>query len=269
MMASETIIASPRSAKRTGVVRRRVETALLPLGFIAICLAGAEILVRALGLPEVLLPPPSRVLAALVANIGVLLHHAILTMIQVVGALVLSTLFGVLLASLFTLVRTLNDMIAPLLVLLQIVPKIALAPLFVVWLGTGAVSHLGFAVFLSFFPMLIAAQAGFEESSADAVRLCRALGATALQTLLHVRMPMALPHLFVGAKIATTLCIIGVVLGEFISAQAGIGWYILQASAMSQTANMIAALIVLSILGVGVFGVVSAGEIYVRRKFYG
>jgi NitT/TauT family transport system permease protein len=84
-----------------------------------------------------------------------------------------------------------------------------------------------------------------------------------------VRMPMALPQLFVGAKIGVTLCVIGVVMGEFISAQAGIGWYILQAAALSQTANLIAALIMLSILGLGVFGLVSAGEIYVRRRFYG
>jgi NitT/TauT family transport system permease protein len=266
-MAIETVI--DVRPPRAGAVRRGIGEALLPIGFALVCLVAIEILVRALALPEVLLPPPSRVLMALAANAGVLLHHGILTMTQVAGALVLSIILGIVLAAVFSLVPTLNDMYAPLLVILQIVPKIALAPLFVVWLGTGAPSHLGFAVFLSFFPMLIAAQAGFEDSSTDAVRLCRALGASSLQTLVHVRMPMALPQLFVGAKVGATLCIIGVVMGEFISAQAGIGWYILQTAALSQTANLIAALIMLSILGLALFGLVSAAEIYVRHRFYG
>ena len=138
-----------------------------------------------------------------------------------------------------------------------------------VWFGTGAWSHLSFAVCLSFFPILTAARAGFEETSADAARLCSALGATSWQTLVHVKLPMALPQLFVGAKVSTTLCIIGVVLGEFVSARAGIGWYIVQAAALSQTANVLASLVVLSLFGLSVYGAVSAGEILVRRRMFG
>jgi NitT/TauT family transport system permease protein len=257
------------AGRRPGFVRRHADGTILPIGFVVICIAGLEILARTLAVPEVLFPSPSRVLTALAVNASTLCYHGALTMAQVVVALVVSLVVGIALATLFTLARVINDMFSPLFVVFQIIPKIALAPLFVVWFGTGAVSHFSFAVCLSFFPVLAAARAGFEETSADAARLCRALGASRWQTLIHVKLPMALPQLFVGAKVSTTLCIIGVVLGEFVSARAGIGWYIVQAAALSQTANILASLVVLSLFGLGIYGLVSAGEILVRRRMFG
>ncbi|WP_213774517.1 ABC transporter permease [Bradyrhizobium sp. dw_78] len=248
---------------------RFADGAMRPAGFILICLAALEILARTLAVPEVLFPAPSRVLTALVSNAPTICYHAALTVSQVVAALVISFAVGVAVATIFTLSRVINDMFAPLFIVLQIIPKIALAPLFVIWFGPGGLSHLSFAVCLSFFPILAGARAGFEETSADAVRLCSALRASRLQTLIHVKLPMALPQLFVGAKVSTTLCIIGVVLGEFVSARAGIGWYIVQAAALSQTANILAALVVLSLFGLLVYGVVAAGEIVVRRRMFG
>jgi NitT/TauT family transport system permease protein len=250
-------------------LRRFAAGATLPVGFILLCLAALEILARVLAVPEVLLPPPSRVLTALVVNASTLCYHAALSVSQVVVALIISLAVGVAVATVFTLSRVINDMFAPLFVVLQIVPKIALAPLFVVWCGPGSLSHLSFAVCLSFFPILAGARAGFGETSADAVRLCSALRANRWQTLVYVKLPMALPQLFVGAKVSTTLCIIGVVLGEFVSARAGIGWYIVQAAALSQTANILAALVVLSLFGLLVYGLVAAGEIMVRRRMFG
>ena len=243
--------------------------AALPAGFIVLCLLALEILARVLAIPEVLFPSPSRVLRALVLNASTLCYHAALSVSQVLAALVIALLIGIAVATVFTLSRVINDMFAPLFVVLQIIPKIALAPLFVVWFGPGSLSHLGFAVCLSFFPILAGARAGFEETSADAVRLCSALRASRWQTLVHVKLPMALPQLFVGAKVSTTLCIIGVVLGEFVSAKAGIGWYIAQAAALSQTANILAALVVLSLFGLLVYGLVAASEIMVRRCMFG
>ncbi|MDB5609736.1 MAG: Branched amino acid binding transporter [Bradyrhizobium sp.] len=267
--AFPTGVADLPAGRRTGFVRRHADGAMLPIGFIVICIAGLEILARTLSVPEVLFPSPSRVLMALTVNASTLGYHATLTISQVVVALFISLAVGISLATVFTLSRVLNDMFSPLFVVLQIIPKIALAPLFVVWFGTGALSHFSFAVCLSFFPVLAAARAGFEETSADAVRLCSALGASRWQTLIHVKLPMALPQLFVGAKVSTTLCIIGVVLGEFVSAKAGIGWYIVQAAALSQTANILASLVVLSLFGLCVYGIVSVGEILVRRKMFG
>jgi ABC-type nitrate/sulfonate/bicarbonate transport system permease component len=269
-MSAEAFSASiSPEARRLDGWRRLAGEAALPVGFILICLVSLEILARVLAVPDVLLPPPSRVLTVLVLNASVLAYHAALSMSQVLAALAISLVIGVAIAMVFTLSRIINDMFAPLFVVLQIVPKIALAPIFVVWFGPGSPSHLCFAVCLSFFPILTGARAGFEETSAEAVRLCRALRAGRWQTLIHVKLPMALPQIFVGAKVSTTLCIIGVVLGEFVSARAGIGWYIVQAAALSQTANILAALIVLGAFGLLIYGVVAAGEIAVRRRMFG
>ncbi len=250
-------------------LRRLAAEVTLPVGFILICLVALEALARTFAIPEVLFPSPSRVATVLVVNAPTMGYHAALTISQVLVALAVSLLVGVMIATIFTLSRVIEDMFAPLFVVLQIVPKIALAPLFVVWFGPGVLSHVNFAVCLSFFPILAGARAGFEETSADAVRLCSALRASRWQTLFYVKLPMALPQLFVGAKVSTTLCIIGVVLGEFVSAKAGIGWYIVQAAAFSQTANILAALIVLSLFGLVVYGLVAAGEIMVRHRMFG
>jgi ABC-type nitrate/sulfonate/bicarbonate transport system permease component len=261
--------ASLRAQRWHDGLRRLADELTLPVGFILICLAVLEVLARAFAIPEVLLPAPSRVATALVVNAATLGYHATLTILQVLVALVASLAIGVTIATVFTLSRAIENMFAPVFVVLQIVPKIALAPLFVVWSGPGVLSHINFAVCLSFFPILAGARAGFEETSAEAVRLCNALRASRWQTLFHVKLPMALPQLFVGAKVSTTLCIIGVVLGEFISAKAGIGWYIVQAAALSQTANILAALVVLSVFGLLVYGLVTAGETIVRRRMFG
>ena len=255
--------------RRIDALRRATTAAMLPVGFILLCLAVLEILSRTLAIPEVLLPSPSRVLVVLIANAPALCYHSALTVSEVVVALLLSLAFGISVAVVFTLSGVINDMFAPLFVVLQIIPKVALAPLFVIWFGPGALAHLSFAVCLSFFPILAGARAGFEETSADAVRLCKALRASRWQMLLYVKLPMALPQLFVGAKVSTTLCIIGVVLGEFVSARAGIGWYIVQAAVLSKTANIVAALVVLSLFGLLVYGAVAAGEIAVRRRMFG
>jgi ABC-type nitrate/sulfonate/bicarbonate transport system permease component len=252
-----------------GVLGRFFQTAVPSIAFNLICLIALEILTRALNVPEVLLPRPSRVWVVLLENADILTYQTSVTMFQVIAALILSILFGSALAALFTLSPPVNDMFSPIFVILQIIPKIALAPFFVIWLGTGTASHLGIAVFLSFFPVLIATRSGLEESSADAVRLCRAFGASAWQTLLHVRIPMALPQVFLGAKVATTLSIIGVVLGEFISAQSGIGWYIVQAAPLSKTAEIIAGLLVLSAFGLAMYGVTAVVESLVRRRMFG
>src|ERR1700745_4232304 len=166
-MSAEALPASiVPASRRLGGWRRMVASAALPTGFILTCLVALEILARVLAVPEVLFPTPSRVLAALVLNAPVLSYHAALSMSQVLAALVISLVVGITIAIVFTLSRVINDMFAPLFVVLQIIPKIALAPLFVVWFGPDSLSHLSFAVWLSFFPILEGARAGLGENSA-------------------------------------------------------------------------------------------------------
>src|SRR6185312_9296646 len=108
----------------------------------------------------------------------------------------------------------LREALYPNLVVFQLIPKIALAPLFIIWLGIGSPSRLAFAIFISFFPIVIATTAGLTNVDRDMVRLCRALTASEWQIFTSVRLPSALPYVFSGMKIGVTLSIIGVIIGE-------------------------------------------------------
>ncbi|HEV3395178.1 MAG TPA: ABC transporter permease subunit, partial [Xanthobacteraceae bacterium] len=161
----------------------------------------------------------------------------------------------------------LRDTLYPNLVVFQLIPKVALAPLFVVWLGISSESRVAFAAFVSFFPVVISAAVGFSSTEASALRLCRSLTASEWQSFVMVRFPFALPAIFSGMKIAMTLAIIGVIIGEFISAKAGLGFYILYASSRMETGLIFAALFVLCVIGVSLFGAVGLAERLVRRSY--
>ena len=149
------------------------------------------------------------------------------------------------------------------------IPKIALAPWFVVWLGISSESRVAFATFISFFPVVISAAVGFSNTEASTLRLCRSLTASEWQSFVMVRLPFALPAIFSGMKIAMTMAIIGVIIGEFISAKAGLGFYILYASSRMETAAIFAAIFVLCVIGLALFGVVAGAERLVRRWYRG
>jgi NitT/TauT family transport system permease protein len=137
------------------------------------------------------------------------------------------------------------------------------APLFVVWLGISSESRVTFATFISFFPVVISAAVGFGSTEASALRLCRSLTASEWQQFLMVRFPFALPAIFSGMKIAMTMAIIG----EFISAKASLGFYILYASSRMETGVIFAAPFVLCVIGVALFGAVALAEQLVRRSY--
>jgi NitT/TauT family transport system permease protein len=153
----------------------------------------------------------------------------------------------------------------PLVVVIQLVPKIAWTPLFIVWAGIGWPSRLAIATFIAFFPIFIAMMAGLDSTDRSLVRLCRGLTATPWRTFWSVRLPASTPYLFAGLKIAVTLAVIGVIVAEFISAPEGLGVLILKSAAQLQTDLILAAITVLCVLGVACYGVVHVGELAVRR----
>jgi NitT/TauT family transport system permease protein len=142
-----------------------------------------------------------------------------------------------------------------------------LAPLFIVWLGIGLPSRVTFSIFISFFPILVATAAGLQSVPRDMLRLCRSVGATDWQVLVSVRFPTALPYLFSGMKVAVTLAIIGIVVGEFIASQRGLGYLILFASSRLQTDLSLACILVLCIVGLILYGLVVLSERLFNRWF--
>ena len=239
----------------------------LPLGFAIGSLLLWEVVVRAFGIREVLLPAPTAILARLQETLPLLLTHAWPTVWESVTGFIIASVLGIALAALLSASRTMRDMLYPNVVLFQLIPKIALAPLFIVWLGIGFQSRLTFSVFISFFPVVIATLAGLDNVDKSLLRLCRALTATPWQVFASVRLPHALPYVFSGMKIATTFAIIGVIVGEFITSQAGLGYLILFASSQADTAMILAAILVLCVFGLAFYGAVAGLEQWTRRHF--
>jgi NitT/TauT family transport system permease protein len=244
---------------------RDLRPVILPVATAAAVLLLWQIAVMALRVPAVILPSPTEIAYDLWRGWPVLLYHALPTTLDSLMAFCMATALVVGIA--ITYSPLLRDMLYPNLVLFQLIPKIALAPLFVVWLGISSESRVAFAAFVSFFPIVISAALGFASTEATTLRLCRSLTASEWQSFVMVRFPFALPAIFSGMKIAMTMAIIGVIIGEFISAKAGLGFYILYASSRMETGIIFAALFVLCVIGVGLFGAVALAEMLVRRVY--
>jgi NitT/TauT family transport system permease protein len=262
------------AAREAGAARARrarraafAKTVLLPVATALAVIGAWEWAVAAWNVPAVILPAPSEVVGVLVRAWPLLSQHAVPTTIEAVAGFLLATVSGVLLATALVASSWIRAALYPNVVFFQLIPKIALAPLFIVWLGIGSESRLAFSLFVSFFPVVIATATGLSNVPADMVRLCRSLTASDWQIFLSVRFPYALPYIFSGMKIAITFSIIGVVVGEFITAQAGLGYLILFASSIAETGLILAAITVLCGVGLALFGLVGLAERLVLRRY--
>lgn len=251
----------------SGVAGRSLRTIGLPLGLAFVVLAGWQIAVTVADVPAVILPSPVAILRYIVSRWDILLMHAVPTTLESAAGFVLATVLGIVLAIVITYSTVARDALYPNLVFFQLIPKIALAPLFIIWLGVGTQSRIAFSVFIAFFPIVIATAAGFLNVDRNMLRLCRSLTATEWQVFTAIRFPSALPYIFSGMKIAMTLAIIGVIIGEFITAQAGLGYLIIFATARADTEVSMAAIVVLCVAGLLLYGLVALGEWIANRVY--
>jgi NitT/TauT family transport system permease protein len=232
----------------------------LPIGVTGLTLLLWEVLVRGLGVKTVVLPAPSVVLRVLFSRSDLMLEHLWPTFYQIVLGFLISVAGGILVAVLITYSRIVRNGFYPLIVVSQIVPKVAVAPLFVVWFGMGTSSRLLLAFLVAFFPMTINATHGFQSVDEDSVRMARAYMGDRWQIFTKIRMPHALPHIFSGMKISITLAVIGVIVAEFVASQQGIGYLIVFANGTLDTPLMMAAITALSVMGLGLYGIIAATE---------
>ncbi len=264
------VIGAVATAAPAGGGRRRVGRAVgLPLGFAVLVVAAWEVVCRVGEISPVLLAPPSAVWQVLATNYAILLEQAIPTTVETTVGFLLATALGVVLGTAITMSARVREALYPNIVLFQLIPKIALAPLFIVWLGIGSPSRLTFAVFIAFFPVVVSTAAGLVSAKPEAVRLCRALAASEVQIFRMVRFPFAVPYIFAGMKIGVTMAMIGVIVGEFITAQAGLGYIIMFGSSASQTDLVLAAIVLLSAIGLVLYGAVAAAELAMKRWYGG
>jgi NitT/TauT family transport system permease protein len=231
-----------------------------PLGAITLALVVWEAAVAALRIKVVVLPRPSAVAAVVLERWPLLLEHLWPTLYQIVLGFGLSVAGGLVMAVLLVYSEPIRKGVLPLIVTSQIVPKVAVAPLLVVWFGTGDLSRLLLAFLIAFFPIVINTVVGLTSVDDDYIRMARAFMGTRWQIFAKIRLPHALPLIFGGMKISITLAVIGIVVAEFVAAQRGIGYLIVMANGLLDTPLMMAAIAVLSAMGLALYGLVAALE---------
>jgi NitT/TauT family transport system permease protein len=210
--------------------------------------------------PIVVLPTPLQVLKSMIADAKILTEEGWVTALECIYGFALSLAIGIPIAVVMTYSRIANQMFYPLLVASQSIPKVAVAPILLVWFGTGINSKLAMAFVIAFFPVVVDTATGLRSTSPDLLELARSLQCTRLQTFLKIQLPSALPSIFSGAKIAVTLSVIGAVIGEFIGSNEGLGNLLLTANSQLNTPLVWASLTVLSVLGMILYGFVVLAE---------
>lgn len=208
----------------------------------------------------IILPSPTDIAGATTANFAMLLRHLWPTLVECVLGFVLAVVIGIPVAVAVANSRILNLTLYPLLIAMQSIPKVAIAPIILVWFGLGMESKLAIAFLVAFFPMVVDTAAGLRSTPKGLLELAKSLRATPFQIFRKVQLPAALPFVFAGAKVAITLTVIGAVIGEFIGSNEGLGNLLLTANSQLNSPLAWAALIWLSLLGVVLFGLVAAVE---------
>jgi NitT/TauT family transport system permease protein len=236
--------------RRVGSTVRR---AALPVAGLTVLLAGWWSAVVGFGIEPFLLPGPPRVVDAFVRHGDYLAVEAGRTLGHTLGGFGIAAAAGVLTAALLAGSRLTREMFLPTLVALQAVPKVAVAPLMIIWLGFGAASKVALVALLCFFPVLVATLTGLRSTPADLVELMRSLSASAWQTQWRVRFPYAVPHIFAGLRVAVSLALIGAVVAQITTPNAGLGAVIVRSGQSADTALAFAAIAVLAGLGIGLY----------------
>ncbi|AMX83302.1 ABC transporter permease [Geobacillus subterraneus] len=223
--------------------------------FVALLL-GWELAARQMS--ELVLPAPSVVAATLFDGIrtGYFWPHIVRTSLEVLLGLGLGSGLGLIVGILMGEIEFLRNLFFPYVVASQAVPKLALAPLFILWFGFGMTSKVVITALICFFPLLENTVTAIQYTDRNKLELFRVLGATRWQTLIHLKLPAGLPHIFAGFRVAVVLAVVGAVVGEFIGASEGLGAMIIASQGMMDTPLMFSVLLLLTLLGMALYQIV-------------
>ncbi len=226
------------------------------LGFLLSILVVWEAVVRYFELPAYLLPSVFDMLQQLGIRFDLLMEHSRVTIIETLGGLALGVIVGISTGVAIVYVRFIRTGLFPLIVGFQAVPKVAVAPLFVVWFGYGILSKIAMSFLISYFPMVVATTAGLTSVPYSLIEHLKSMNATEWQIFRKLRVPSSLPHLMDGVKISLPLAVIGAIVGEFAASEEGLGAIIMLASSTQDTPLIFAALLVISIISMLMFGLI-------------
>ena len=238
------------------------------IGTVVGLLVTWQFLTVLLKVPTWLLPAPSAIWLEFLNQSGHLGKHIEATAIGAIGGLAIGALSGLALAVLMVQFRTLEKILMPLLVIDQSVPKLALAPIFVIWFGTGTMTRIFIAMVISFFPMVVNGIRGMTTVDRRINDLMTTISASRWDVLTKVQLPNAVPYIFSGLKVAVPLSIIGAVVAEFMQSDSGLGYLVLVAVGNVNTPMVFVAVVLMALLSLLVFATVSAAEwLIMHRRF--
>ena len=238
----------------------RVAAVAYPLASFGVLLLLWQFGVRAAGVPEYILPVPTEFLQKLWLARPLIAQHTLVTANEIVLGFLLATVVSIPLGFLVVTLRPLERAVYPLIVFFQLVPKIAIAPLFVVWFGFGLFPKVLLTFLLCFFPTLVASMTGFRALDERVLYLTRSMGATWWQTFRYVRLPAAMAYIFAGLKVSIVFAATGAIVGEFVGANSGLGYLLLRGTSYLDMPLIFAVLVALSIVGIAFSYLVQIAE---------
>lgn len=250
----------PPQTRRALSPRRTAASSWRPLALVLVLVTAWWAVTEAELVAPYILPSPADTWSAVTDNAGYLAQHTWVTTWETVIGFVIASVLGVLTAVMMVYSSSLEKTVYPLILFAQVIPKIAIAPLFIVWLGFGPSPKILVAVLMAFFPIVISGLAGMRSVDPEILELTSTMGASRFKTFLKIRLPASLPQLMSGLKVAATLAVTGAVVGEFVGANEGLGYVILQANGNIDTAMLFAALIIMSLLGIVLFAIIEVAE---------
>ncbi len=248
-------------------VRRGWRKVWPPLALVVAATVAWELIVEFFDVSSFVIAKPSDIAAELVNEAAMLADATWITTQEVLWGFLISIIVGIAIALFVVRFRWAERAVYPLIVLFQVVPKVALAPIFILWFGYSMTPKLVLIVVMAFFPITINMVLGLKRSDDDLVLLLRSVGSTRGQIMRRIQIPNSLPYLFAGMRIGITLAVIGAVVAEFAGSQNGLEFLIQYASTQLDTALMFAALIVVSVLGLVFYYLVGLAEYLLARQF--
>lgn len=219
------------------------------LGTFAVLIGLWELACDVLKVPVFYIPAPSRIAATLVAGAPLYLSHLGVTLYATFVSFVIAVVLGVALGTLVSEIRFFERTLLPVMIALQAMPRIALAPIIIVWFGFGPESKIALGAFTAFFPMFVNTAQGMKATDSEQIALMRSLKASHWQIFRMIKLPNAMPYLLAGANIAIIFAMLAVIVGEFLGANRGMGFLITTQSSQMDTAGVMAGVVILSAVG--------------------
>lgn len=239
---------------------KSVRETIFPLLFFISVLALWELIVLVFNFPEYILPRPTEIIYEIITNFNTLLRHTSITMLEAVVGYAIANILGFVVAVIFSHSNTIEKGLYPYAIALKTTPIIAMAPLLILWFGTGMASKIVAAAVICFFPILVNTVKGLKVIDNETLDLFKSLCASEWQIFIKLRLPNSLPYIFSALKISTGLAVVGAVVGEFVGANKGIGYIILVSTYHLETVTMFAAIVMSALGGILFFRLVSLVE---------